>query len=115
MNLEGMSTTTRKNLVQMACVAAWSDLSVAEAERRAILDLAMRLALDDEDLAEVRTWLDAPPPEFDPNDIPEAHRKTFVDALEDVVKADGRLDADECITLGIIRELVGDEEPDRVC
>ena len=106
MKLDGMDAGTRKRLVQMACVAAWSDMDIAESERRVVLDLARDVDLPEDDLEEVMGWLKSPPPDFDPYDIPRAHRAAFLEALDDVVKADGRLDPEECETLRLIKELV---------
>lgn len=106
MNLEGMSPDTRRKLLQMACVAAWSDLDVSPTEKDVVLGLAAELAVGETGLDEVKAWLKGAPPEFDPYDIPRKHRTDFLEALERVIRADGRLDPEECVTLGIIRELV---------
>ena len=106
MSFDAMSQATRKRLVQMACVAAWSDMSIAQVEREVVMNLASSLGLSEPDLAEVQTWLKHPPPDFDPYDIPREHRQTFLDALVTVMKADGRLDPEESETLRLISELV---------
>lgn len=106
MNIATMTPTTRKKLVQMACVAAWSDLEIREEERRVIFDLATQLALPGADLAEVKDWLTTPPPDFDPYDIPNEHRQAFLEAFLEVVTADGRIHAEESETIRLLRELV---------
>ena len=105
MNVEGMSQSTRRKLVQMACVAAWSDLEVAEAEKGVVRALAFELGLGGDDLLTIEEWLKTPPPEFDPFEIPHAYRRDFVHVLERVVVADGVIDPEECVTLALIREL----------
>lgn len=101
-----MDELTREKLVQLACVAAWSDFDVAKEEREVVLALAAELAMGPKAIERVRGWLDGPPPYLDPQSIPVEHRKTFIDTLRSVIKADGRLDPAECETLGLIEELV---------
>lgn len=105
--LQGMNAQTRKKLVQLACVAAWSDMDLAESEREVVMGLAMEMALDEDDLDEVKTWLKRPPPEFDPYDIPTAHRTEFVAAFRKVIEADGRIDPEESEAIQLICQLVG--------
>lgn len=105
MHIEGMNLATRRKLVQMACVAAWSDMDVAESERGVVRALAHELGLGGDDLLTIEEWLKTPPPEFDPYEIPRAYREAFVDVLERVVVADGVIDPEECVTLALIREL----------
>lgn len=106
MNIAKMSPETRKKLVQMACIAAWSDLEIHETERRVVYDLATQLALPGEELAEVYEWLQAPPPDFDPYEIPNEHRAAFLEAFLEVMTADGRIDPEESETIRLLRELV---------
>lgn len=101
-----MTPSTRKKLVQMACIAAWSDLEIVESERQVIFDLATQLALPGETLEEVRAWLESPPPDFDPYEIPNEHRAAFLEAFLEVVTADGRIDPEESETIRLLRELV---------
>ncbi len=106
MTIATMSPSTRKKLVQMACIAAWSDLEIHESERRVIFDLATQLALPGSELDEVREWLKSPPPDFDPYEIPNEHRAAFLEAFLEVVTADGRIDPEESETIRLLRELV---------
>lgn len=101
-----MDAVTRERLVQLACVAAWSDLTVAPEERAVVLQLAAAVALDPRSMAKVQTWLDGPPPFIDPQAIPPEHRAAFLEALRAVIAADGRLARSECETLRLIEELV---------
>jgi uncharacterized tellurite resistance protein B-like protein len=106
MKIAAMSHDTRKSLVQMACVAAWSDLEIQDQEREVVFDLATQLALGPEDIADVKKWLEVPPPDFDPYSIPREHRSAFLEAFLEVVTADGRLDPEESETIRVLRELV---------
>ena len=105
--LTQLDPQTRKTLLKVACFAAWSDLSVAPEERREILSLAARMAVDEAELAEVVGWLKGPPEELDPYDLPVEHRQLFLDTLYDVVEADGVLAPEECETVRLIREFIG--------
>lgn len=105
--LTDMDDATRERLVQLACVAAWSDLDVAAEERAVVLELAADLALGPRSMAKVQSWLDGPPPYLDPQAIPPQHRTAFLEALRAVIRADGRIERAECETLRLIEELVG--------
>jgi tellurite resistance protein len=100
-----MDRETRRLLVQLACFGAWSDLEVHPREREVVLQIAMNLALED-DLEEVKGWLQHAPPEVDPNKIPVDQRQAFMDALVAVVLADGRVTPEESITVRLIREML---------
>lgn len=106
MSIASMPHPTRKKLVQMACVAAWSDLEIQEPERQVVFEIATQLALGPDELDEVRRWLDEAPPEFDPYDIPHEHRQTFLSAFLEVVTADGRIDTEESEAIRVLRELL---------
>ncbi len=97
---------SRKRLVQLVCVAAWSDLDLAEAERTHIMGLAADLALGADDMVDVKAWLASPPPDFDPMDVPRQHAPIFLEALAAVIAADGKIDPEECETLRLISELI---------
>jgi len=107
--LEGLDRSQRLKLMKFVCSFAWADLEVRAAERAFIARLVERLDLDVEELLKVRAWLDHPPaPEsVDPNTIPPAHRKVFLQAIEGVIAADGEISAEESETLTVLRELLG--------
>jgi len=105
-DIEAMSPRERMRLIQMACVAAWSDMDVAKEERTIVLELATQLALSDAEVQTVEAWLKSPPPEFDPYTIPRAHRQAFLQTMVKVAEADGRIDPEETETFRLIRELV---------
>jgi tellurite resistance protein len=106
MDMEAMSSADRMSLIQMACVAAWSDMDIAPQERTVVLELAAKLALNDSEVATVESWLKSPPPEFDPYSIPRAYREAFLAAMVKVANADGRIDPEETETFRLIRELI---------
>ena len=106
MDMDAMKPDDRMKLIQMACVAAWSDMDIAPEERTVVLELATRLALNADELKVVEQWLKSPPPEFDPYTIPKAYREAFLAAMVKVAKADGRIDPEETETFQLIRELV---------
>ncbi|MDP7112474.1 MAG: TerB family tellurite resistance protein [Myxococcota bacterium] len=101
-----LDAATRRNLLKLACHAAWSDLEVVPEERVAVLELAAVLAVGEEELAEVRSWLDHAPEEFDPAEVAPTHRELFLDTLMAVVLADGRFVPEECQTLQLISALL---------
>jgi len=105
--LSNLEPQTRKTLLKLACFAAWSDLSVAPEERREILSLAVRMAVDAEEMAEIESWLKGPPGEVDPYELPVEHRQLFLDTLCDIVEADGVIAPEECETVRLIREFIG--------
>ena len=104
-DIASLDEQTRRRLVQLACVGAWSDMSVAPEERQFVLQLCAELALGPRGCDEVQRWLDGPPPDFDPNEVLPEHRALFLRTLERVVEVDGRIDPDESETLRLIREL----------
>ncbi len=104
--IDGMKAHTRKKLMQLACIAAWADLEIQDEERTLILALAAEMELGPEDTLDVKLWLVAPPPELDPYDIPPAYRKTFLDTVQRVFEADGRVDLHESTTFELLQDLL---------
>jgi uncharacterized membrane protein YebE (DUF533 family) len=103
-----LTRAERMRLIQFACAAAWADLEVNRPERSYILGLAQRLGLPKDEIGQVREWLETPPsPEdVDPNLIPPEHRALFLEAVEEVVKADGVVDGPERESLQLLRDLL---------
>jgi len=106
MAITDMDIPTRRRLIQMACVAAWSDMDIADTEKEVVMKLAERLELGESDLLRVRKWLTEGVPDFDPYDIPYGHRQAFLDTFTEVIEADGRIDPEESEAMRLIRELV---------
>lgn len=98
----------RLQLMEFVCSFAWTDLEVADAERKLILEMANSPEFDDADRIKIRGWLDAPPPidDVDPTRIPHEHRQAFLDAIRSVVEVDGRVANTERDSLAIFEELV---------
>lgn len=106
MNLDHMDMDTRRRLLAVACVAAWSDLEVQDQERTVVQELASELALGEEGRLLAKKWLSEGPPEVDPYEIPREHRAAFFQALARVIESDGRIDPRESETLRLLRELI---------
>ncbi|NUN15643.1 MAG: TerB family tellurite resistance protein [Myxococcales bacterium] len=106
MRHDELSPNAKLQLIQLACIAAWSDTTVSPEERRVVLDLCHDLSNTSSCPAEVQQWLDGPPPYLDPQEIPHAHRQVFLDTMREVIAADGRVLADESETLRILEELL---------
>ena len=106
--LEGLDRPQRMKLMKFVCSFAWADLEVRAAERAFIARMVERLDLDAGELLRVREWLDHPPaPEtVDPNTIPQAHRKVFLEAIEGVIAADREIADEESESLAVLRELL---------
>lgn len=102
---QSASPVIKKKLVQMACVAAWSDLEVRTQEREVVLDIARQLGFAGDELQEIRGWLEHAAPEFDPYEIPLDYRQAFLEAFLEVATADGRIAAEESETIKLLREL----------
>ncbi len=101
-----MTPRQRLELVQLACVAAWSDAEVRPEEREVVRDLAQHLGLAEAERACVEQWLASGPPDFDPYAIPHDHRDTYLRAFLEVATADGRFDPEESALLRVLRELL---------
>ncbi len=105
-SLKDLEERDRRQLLQLAVAAAWSNAEVAPEERRYILGLCAELAVGDAECAEVREWMEGPAPWVDPQEIPRAHRERFLSVLEDVLRADGTIDPTECEVLRGMREML---------
>ncbi|MFM1873475.1 MAG: hypothetical protein RL398_2897 [Planctomycetota bacterium] len=105
-----IDAAARRNLMKFVCSFAWTDLKVQQAERDLVMRIAGHLGLDDAEVAEVKQWLAVPPPvdEIDPTSIPKEHREMFLQAVEMVAKADGRVVPAEADSLALFRDLLRD-------
>jgi uncharacterized tellurite resistance protein B-like protein len=95
--LRKLSKEERLQLMRFVCSFAWADLEVQAEERQLVARMADRLGLSDPEKKQVARWLTSPPPidSVDPADVPSAHRKLFVDAVREVIKADGVVTPEE--------------------
>ena len=86
-----LSREHRLLLLRFVCSFAWADGRVLPAERALVQRYVEKLGLDAQEEAQVRAWLERPPPpeSVDPSAIPAEHRSLFVHALESVISVDG--------------------------
>ena len=105
--MKNLEPHQRMQLMKFVCSFAWADLEIQAEERAFIGKLVKRLALSEDEIAQVETWLEVPPKaeEVDPSDIPHAHRQLFVDAARATVAADGRVDQIEAENLALLEML----------
>ena len=107
--LSQLSSADRLRLMKFVCSFAWADLEVRPEERAFIARLISGLELDRDEEIQVHSWLDVPPAleGLDPTTIPVEHRRFFLEAIEGVIAADGRLTAEETENLELFRQLIG--------
>jgi uncharacterized tellurite resistance protein B-like protein len=108
--LDDLTRDERLLLLKFVCAFAWTDLEVRDGERRFVERLCERLALDQDERAEVETWLHvAPAPgDVDPSRVPAAHRRTFIEAVRAVIYADGDVDTEERLQLEKLKTALTD-------
>jgi uncharacterized tellurite resistance protein B-like protein len=108
--LDQLDRRERLRLVRFVCTFAWADLEIRPEERVFISRLIRRLELDEEEDLQVQQWLDRPPSpdDLDPTSIPAAHRRFFVEAIEGLINADGKISDEERETFEIFKQLLAD-------
>ena len=108
MRLIDLDRAERMRLLQFVCSFAWADLEVHPRERAFVMRLVRRLGLDEKDEKQVERWLEVPPPPeaVDPMDIPAAHRKVFLSAIDGVIGADGAIAPEERESLKLLEQLL---------
>ncbi len=106
--LNKLSRDERLQLMKFVCTFAWADLKVQEAERQFIFELVQKLGLESDEVLQVEHWLSVPPPsdEVDPTQIPEAHRRLFLDVVDQLARADGRVYQRERESIALLRDLL---------
>jgi len=106
--LEDLEANARMRLMEFVCSFAWADLEVNAPERTFVRDLILRLELDQGERVRVEGWLSSPPgPEnIDPTLIPVEHREAFLEAIQGVVEADGKIHQEEAESLAVFRQLL---------
>jgi uncharacterized tellurite resistance protein B-like protein len=94
---EQLSRDDRMLLLRFVCAFAWTDLTIAEGERKFVARLMDRMQLSAEDRAEVAGYLHvAPAPEStNPKLVPAAHRRIFIDSVRALIYSDGDVDPEE--------------------
>jgi uncharacterized tellurite resistance protein B-like protein len=95
--LQDLSREDRLLLLEFVCAFAWTDLKLADAERRFVERLMDRLELDAKEREDAAQWLlRAPSPAAqDPARIPQQHRRVFVESARALIYADGTVDDEE--------------------
>lgn len=112
--LKQLTTDEKLRLLRFMCSFAWADLQIADKERAFVRDIIARMGLPPEDAELAETWLDHPPSEdeLDPYEIPEAHRRLFLEAALEMVGADDVLDVMEAENFAIFEALMtGADDP----
>jgi uncharacterized tellurite resistance protein B-like protein len=108
MSLHKLNREDRQRLMRFVCSFAWADLEVKKTERVLVQKMARQLALDDEDRALVKQWLQVPPraEDVDPQSIPHNQRKMFLEAAREMITADGEIDPEERESFSIFEQLL---------
>ncbi len=106
-DLARLSPAERLRLLRFVASFAWSDLTVTAAERTYVHGLVSRLHLAPVEAVEVEGWLKSPPneDEVDPTTIPRQHRRLFLDAVREMIAADGDATPEERETLSLLEQL----------
>lgn len=108
--LDQLIREEKLQLLRFLCAFAWADLDIADSERAMVRDIMARMGLDADDARQVEAWLDHPPSEedLDPLEIPEAHRRLFLDAALAMVGADGDANTMEIENYALFASLMED-------
>lgn len=108
MSLHKLSREDRQRLMRFVCSFAWADLEVKKTERALVHKMAKKLALDESERAMVNEWLKVPPraEDVDPQSIPHAQRKMFLDAAREIIAADGEIDPEEKESFSLFEQLL---------
>ncbi len=106
--LKNLSREERLQLMRFVCSFAWADLEIKSKERALVRKMIQELDLVPEDVKKVEEWLKVPPraEDVDPNNIPRAHRKMFLDAARRMIDADGNVDAEEAESFSLLEDLL---------
>ncbi len=108
MSLQKLSRDDRLRLMRFVCSFAWADLEVKKTERALVHKMAKKLGLHADELAMVEEWLKVPPraDDVDPQSIPHAQRKLFLDAARQMIAVDGEIDPEEKESFSIFEQLL---------
>jgi uncharacterized tellurite resistance protein B-like protein len=106
--LDKLKKEERLLLLQFVCAFAWADLEVKPSEKKLVRKLVTQLKLSDDESEKVEGWLKRPPkPEdVDPNRVPQAHKKLFLEVARQVIVADGEVDDAERENLELLAQLL---------
>lgn len=112
--LDELQNDEKLRLLRFLCSFAWADLEIADKERKLVRDIIHKMGLPPADAALASTWLDHPPSEdeLDPYDIPDEHRRLFLDAALEMIGADDHVDEMEAENFAIFEALMsGADDP----
>jgi len=106
--LQKLKKDERMLLLKFVCAFAWADLEVKASEKALVRRLVTKLHLDADEKREVELWLKKPPrpEEVDPNKIPRAHKKLFLDTAKQLIAVDGEIDEAERENLELLEQLL---------
>ena len=106
--MKELSHEDRMRLMRFVCSFAWADLEVQPEEREFVGRLVRKLHLDDRERAHVEAWLEVPPraEDVDPQDIPEEHRRLFLEAARRLVGRDGVISDAEAENFELLEQLL---------
>ena len=108
--LASLAREDRLRLMKFVCSLAWADLRVHREERAFVRRMTTRLGLRPDEAAQVDAWLQVPPSDVDPRDIPREHRELFLGTLRELVIVDGRVDEQERASLALLEDMLKAEE-----
>ncbi len=108
MSLHKLPREDRLRLMRFVCSFAWADLEVKKTERALVTKMAKKLGLQEDELKMVKEWLEVPPraEDVDPQSIPHAQRKMFLEAARDMIAVDGEVDVEEKESFQIFEQLL---------
>ena len=108
MQITDLDPDDRMRLVRFLCSFAWADLDISEQEKDFIRRMLRELGLDESEREQAERWLVLPPlpEEVDPTDIPQEHRQVFLNAILQLVGADGFVAEKEMETLALFEKLL---------
>lgn len=111
MKLAKLDREDRLRLMKFVCSFAWADLEIADQERRFVHRMIERLHLKEDEKKQVMQWLELPPrvEEVDPEQVPFAHRRLFLQAAREVIAADGTISEEERENLSLLEQMLGGE------
>lgn len=106
--MQKLKKEERLLLLKFVCAFAWADLEVKDSERAMVKKLVSKLELDADEKKQVEQWLKKPPrpEEVDPNKIPRAHKKIFLDTAKQMIAVDGEIDEAERENLELLEQLL---------
>src|SRR4051812_12909648 len=105
--LDRLTRDERLLLLRFVCSFAWADGDVAEEERRFVRRLVARFDLAEDETLDVESWLVTPPDAPEPSDVPEEHRRAFLETARAMMFIDGKIDPAEEAHFALLRSTLG--------